>query len=143
MAPELKALCVIASFLIVIAVAVWAININNFINDKKAEDSLAKVVRNDNYDINYEIYKLENEINASKKALNKDIDADIKQIISQNLKKILLNCTSLKQEKKLWKKKLKVQANLQLQLLNSNYASKSKNYSRSDQFNWSLFCYKV
>ena len=99
MAPELKALCVIASFLIVIAIAVWAININNFVNDKKAEDSLAKVVRNDNYDINYEIYKLENEINASKKALTKNIDDDIKNIISQNLKQNIAKLHVLKTRK--------------------------------------------
>lgn len=107
MAPELKALCVIASFLIVIAVAVWAININNFINDKKAEDSLAKVVRNDNYDINYEIYKLENEINALKKALNKDIDADIKQIISQNLKQNIAKLHVLKTRKETMEEEIK------------------------------------
>ena len=107
MPPELKALCVIASFLIVIAIAVWAININNFINDKKAEDSLAKVVRNDNYDINYEIYKLENEIDASKKALNKDIDSDIKDIISQNLKQNIAKLHVLKTRKETMESQIK------------------------------------
>ena len=74
-------------------------NNEDFVNDKKAEDSLAKVVRNDNYDINYEIYKLENEINASKKALTKNIDDDIKEIISQNLKQNIAKLHVLKTRK--------------------------------------------
>lgn len=85
--PQEQILCVIASFLIVIAIAVWAINIYNFVRNNKVQDDTKKILSTGlkNLNLDEELQLTMHDIRAHELALEKEKDPDVKNKLLDSL----------------------------------------------------------